>query len=325
MVHVIDDRLDRKSVEIGGELMLLSDVLEALEDIVCYTSLYLRISQSAVSATSFKSDGSPRSSHDLLTARIMKQFIDIYLPQCNVEGEDIIPTDKGSDATIICDALDGTRAYLSHDLSIATCATLVLKGEVVASYLHNPISQRSFFYVDGQSYVKRFGYSRNPVHELPQKTSMHLRTNDPRSLSEIENCRLLDLYPTMDHENDPVRLGLDRLRFAVWGSDRTSGRSINMALARAAEGSYNILVFKPQGGGVKVNLRYIIHGWAIIRGAGMGLVDLATLQPIDDPLIDLEQCPSGLAFFSSRAIMEKAVPYIAPQLTLAERIQAGLA
>lgn len=324
MVHAVDDRLQAKFIEIDGEPMSLSTLIGALEDIVCYTSLYLRISQSAVSATSLKLDGTPRSTHDLLTARIMKQFIDIYLPQCNVEGEDIIPVDKGSDATIVGDALDGTRAYLSHDLSIATCATLIQQGQVIATYLHNAISQRSFFYVDGQSYVKRFGYSRNPVHELPQATAMHLGMHDPRSLSEIGHCRLLDLYPTKGYENDPVRRGLDRLKFEVWGMDRTSGRSVNMALARAAEGSYNIVIFKPQGA-ARVNLRYIIHGWTIIKGAGMELVDLETFRPITDPLVPPEQYPSGLAFFSSREIMEKAVPYIAPQLSLAERIQAGLA
>lgn len=324
MVHAVDDRLQAKSIEIDGEPMTLSAVIGALEDIVCYTSLYLRISQSAVSATSLKLDGTPRSTHDLLTARIMKQFTDIYLPQCNVEGEDIIPVDKGSEATIICDALDGTRAYLSHDLSIATCATLVVRGQIIASYIHNPISQRSFFYVDGASYVKRFGYSRNPVAELPQATAMHLGMQDPRGLCEICDCRLLDLYPTKGYEHDPVRQGLDRLKFHVWGMDRTSGRSINMALARAAEGSYNIMVFKPQGAS-QVNLRYIIHGWAIIKGAGMELVDLDTFRPITDPLVPPELYPSGLAFFSSREIMEKAVSYIAPHLSLAERIKAGLA
>jgi fructose-1,6-bisphosphatase/inositol monophosphatase family enzyme len=325
MVHAIEDRLEAKLIEIDAELMSLYQILRALEDIVSYTSLYLRISQSAISATALKTDGTPRSSHDLLTARIMKQFTDIYLPQCNVEGEDIIPVDKGSEATIICDALDGTRAYLSHDLSIATCATFIHKGRVIVSYIHNPISQRSFFYVDGRSYVKRFGYSRNPVAELPQTTAMHLQMTDPRSISDISRCRLLDLYPTKDHEDDPVRRGLDKLKFDVWGMDRTSGRSINMALARAAEGSYNIVVFKPQGKGSRVNLRYIVHGWAIIKGAGMELVDLATLQPIEDPLVSPDRYPPGLAFFSSREVMEKTVSYIAPHLSLAERIQAGIA
>jgi len=323
-VHSIEDQLRPKSVEIDGDPMSLADILGALEDIVCYTSLYLRIAQSSAPATRLKGDGTPRCTHDLLTARIMKQFTDIYLPGCNVEGEDIIPVDKGSEATIICDALDGTRAYLSHDLSIATCATLVVRGKVICAYLHNPISQRSFFSVDGASYVKRFGYSRNPVLELPQATAMHLGMQDPRGLSDIAACRLLDLYPTKGAENDPVRQGLDRLKFDVWGMDRTSGRSINMALARAAEGSYNIMVFKPQAAS-RVNLRYIIHGWAIVRGAGMELVDLATLRPLEDPLTAPANYPAGLAFFSTRQIMEKALPYIAPHLSLAERIQAGLA
>jgi fructose-1,6-bisphosphatase/inositol monophosphatase family enzyme len=324
MVHAIENRLQEKYISILGASVSVFQVLQALEDIVCYTSLYLRISQSTVAACALKIDGTPRSSHDLLTARIMKQFTDIYLPLCNVEGEDIIPVDKGSDATIICDALDGTRAYLSHDLSIATCATLVQHGQIVVSYLHNPISQRSFFYADGQSYVKRFGYSSNPVAELPQATAMHLDMRDPRGLSEIAGCRLLDLYPTKDYDNDPVRLGLDKLKFRVWGMDRTSGRSINMALARAAEGSYNIVIFKPQGAAC-VNLRYIVHGWAIIKGAGMQLLDLATLKPIEDPLVPPEEYPTGLAFFSSREIMEKTAPYIAPHLTLHDRIQAGIA
>jgi fructose-1,6-bisphosphatase/inositol monophosphatase family enzyme len=325
MVEAMEDRLEAKFIDIDGEPVSLAQVLGALEDIVCYTSLYLRISQSAVSATSLKVDGTPRSTHDLLTARIMKQFTDIYLPGCNVEGEDIIPVDKGSDASIVCDALDGTRAYLSHDLSIATCATLIQRGKVVCSYIHNPISQRSFFYIDGGSYVKRFGYSRNPVAPLPQHTAMHLGMDDPRSLADVGRCRLLDLYPTKDHEDDPVRQGLDRLKFHVWGMDRTSGRSLNMALARAAEGSYNIMVFKPQGRGSRVNLRYIIHGWAIIKGAGMELVDLATLRPIEDPLTAPENYPAGLAFFSSRQVMEQAARFVAPHLSLADRIKAGFA
>jgi fructose-1,6-bisphosphatase/inositol monophosphatase family enzyme len=254
----------------------------------------------------------------------MKQFIDIYLPPCNVEGEDIIPVHRNSTATIICDALDGTRAYLSHDLSIATCATLTNRGRIIASYLHNPISQRTFFAVDGRSYVKRFGHTRNPIDSIPQRTSMHLKMQDPRALTRLEDCRLLDLYPLKDHEKDPVREGLERLKYKVWGMDRTSGRSINMALSRAAEGSYNIIVFKPQVADVPVNLSYIIHGWAIVRGAGMEILDLDTLQPITDPLVDSSTYPRGIAFFSSRQVMELAAPYVAPHLTPSERIKARL-